>query len=244
VLVRAAARGPLVGSPLLGVVHRIASEAATGALHLVGDGRRKKIYFVDGRPEFVASTDTTEMLGEFLVATGRCMRMEIDMALALLPRYGGRLGDALVGLGVMRPVELFQAVSEQVRGRYLEAFRWDRGEWAFIEGDRSGEEVFPFAHDARELLRDAARAADPERLAAMHAPLAQQPLVRVASPPAPRSAYRLPAAWERVLDFPDGRTVREILDRERPRGASAVDEAHRALHLALSCDIVRPESQA
>ena len=39
------------------------------------------------------------------------------MALAMLPRFGGRLGDALVGLGVLRPIELFRAIHDQTQER-------------------------------------------------------------------------------------------------------------------------------
>ncbi|MBC7172335.1 MAG: serine/threonine protein kinase, partial [Polyangiaceae bacterium] len=100
---QAVRRGRLEGARLLPVFFSLVHGHETGVLHLWASGRggeevrRKKIYFVDGRPEFVASTDRRELLGEFLVARGYCLRMEVDMALALLPRYGGRLGDALVG---------------------------------------------------------------------------------------------------------------------------------------------------
>ena len=70
-----------------------------------------------------------ELLGEYLVRNGTCMRMEVDMALAVLGKHGGRLGDALVSLGVLRPAQLFVAVRGQVRDRYLEALRWERGRW-------------------------------------------------------------------------------------------------------------------
>ena len=53
---------------------------------------------VDGAPEYVTSNVGHELLGEYLVRNGTCMRMEVDMALAVLPKYGGRLGDALVSL--------------------------------------------------------------------------------------------------------------------------------------------------
>ena len=95
----------------------------TGML-LVRDGeRRKKVYLVEGAPEFVASTEKSELLGEHLIAQGQVLRMEVEMALAMLPRFGGRIGDALVGLGVLRPIELFRAIHEQIRYRFLEIYK-------------------------------------------------------------------------------------------------------------------------
>src|SRR5690606_33758399 len=98
---------------------QLALRRDTGAL-LFRDGvRRKKIYLVEGVPEFVVSTDKRELLGEFLVARGQVLRMEVEMALAMLPRFGGRIGDALCGLGVLRPIELFRAIHQQTQERFI-----------------------------------------------------------------------------------------------------------------------------
>ncbi len=232
-------RGFLGSARLLPVVHRISADRETGVLHLFDKQRRKKIYFVDGRPEFVASTDKNELLGEYLVATGVCLRMEVEMALALLPRYGGRLGDALVGLGVLRPVELFRAVSAQVRSKYLEAFRWRAGEWAYVPGARSQEETYPLAHDTRELLRDAALEAHPEELEAALSAMREKVLVKTADPPVPLGHYRVPDAWHRLLDVKGDATLGAIVARESMTGRLDTEEVYRAFYLGLSCEIVR-----
>lgn len=232
-------RGFLGSARLLSVVHRIAADEETGVLHLFERRRRKKIYFVDGRPEFVASTDKNELLGEYLVATGVCLRMEVEMALALLPRYGGRLGDALVGLGILRPVELFRAVSAQVRAKYLEAFRWRTGEWAYVPDVRSQEETYPLAHDCRELLRDAALEAHPEELEAVLSAVREKVLVKSESPVVPLSAYRVPEQWHRILDVQGDSTLGAIVARESLDRGLDTEEVYRAFYLGLSCDIVR-----
>src|ERR1019366_6088622 len=120
---------------------RLALARATGMLVIVGGSKRKKIYIVEGSPEFVASTDKRELLGEHLIARGQVLRMEVDMALAMLPKFGGRVGDALVGLGVLRPIELFRAFHEQTQERFMEVFRWKKGDLAFVRGARSHEET-------------------------------------------------------------------------------------------------------
>jgi eukaryotic-like serine/threonine-protein kinase len=239
-LSRADQQGSLGAARLLPVVHRLAADRATGVLHLWTEHRRKKIYFVDGRPEFVASTDKRELLGEFLVREGLCLRMEVEMALALLPRYGGRLGDALVGLGVLRPVQIFRAISDQVRERFLDAFRWRQGQWAFVPGERSHEETFPIGKDPYELLRDAALEAHPEELEAALAPICERLLVPSEDRSAPLAAYRMPDSWQRLIERVRGdATFSAILARELTSGADAED-VYRAFYLALSCDLVRP----
>jgi len=237
-LAQAEKQGQLRAATLLPVFYDIIARQQTGVLHLWQRNRRKKIYFVDGRPEFVASTDKSELLGEYLVASGRCLRMEIEMALALLPKYGGRLGDALVGLGILRPVELFRAISDQVRARLMEAFRWRRGEWAFVRGARSHEETFPLGRDPYELLRDAANEAHLEEIESVLEPLHERVLERCEDGP-PVTAFRMDASWVDVLDGVSGdATLGGVLARESASGAD-LEPAYRALYLGLACGLVR-----
>jgi serine/threonine-protein kinase len=237
-LAQAEKQGQLRAATLLPVFYDIVSKRQTGVLHLWQRNRRKKIYFVDGKPEFVASTDKSELLGEYLVATGQCLRMEVEMALALLPKYGGRLGDALVGLGILRPVELFRAITEQVRGRLMEAFRWRRGEWAFVRGARSHEETFPMGQDPYELLRDAASEAHLEEIESVLEPLRERVVERSEEGPS-LSVFRLDPGWVRALDAVSGdTTLGGLLARESAAGGD-LEPVYRALYLGLACGLVR-----
>jgi len=237
-LAQAEKQGQLRAATLLPVFYDIVARQQTGVLHLWQRNRRKKIYFVDGRPEFVASTDKSELLGEYLVATGQCLRMEIEMALALLPKHGGRLGDALVGLGILRPVELFRAISDQVRGRLMESFRWRRGEWAFVRGARSHEETFPMGLDPYELIRDAAGEAHLEEIESVLDPLRERVLERCDDGP-PLQTFRMDRRWVSVLDSVSGdTTLGGILARQSGSGAD-LEPAYRALYLGLACRLVR-----
>ena len=216
------------------LIHDIAAERRTGVLHFWDAARRKKIYFVDGNPEFVASTSRRELLGEYLVENGLCLKMEVDMALALLPRYGGRLGDALIGLAVLRPVELFRAMSEQVRARLLEVFRWRQGEWAFVPNARSHEETFPFGHDSYELLRDAVMQIRAGEIEAVLDPISEQllrPVSRIAL-----DAFHLPAGWRSALEELDGQTTFAALFARH--GKSMGIDLYRATFLGLCCGMI------
>jgi len=115
---------------------------------------RKDVYLIDGVPEFVSSNMATELLGEFLVARGTLERTELDMALAVLPRFDGRLGDTLTALGLIEPVMLFQYIAAQVREKLLELFTWDDGTAHFREGARPAERYFPLGLDPWRVLSD------------------------------------------------------------------------------------------
>jgi serine/threonine-protein kinase len=233
-------RGELRAAILLPLIHSLAAGRETGMLYLDDGKQRKKVYFVDGRPDFVASTRRDELLGDYLVATGKCLPMELDMALAVLPQHGGRLGDALVALGVLRPVELYQAVAGQVRARYLEAFRWRDGHWLYVRGAQSREQTYPIEQNAHVLMRDAAIQLHPSELEAALSPLWEKVITVAPSAPAPLSAYQVPDTWSWVLAQATGSaTVGHIFSTSHKSGVDPVD-ALRALFLGVSCQIVRP----
>lgn len=119
-------------------------------------GARKEVYVQNGVPEFVGSNLAGEMLGEFLVARSVISRGELDMALAVLPRFEGRLGDTLVSLGLVEPVHLFQHIATQVREKILDLFTWTAGNAEFYRGVPSPPSRFPLAIDVWELLDEGA----------------------------------------------------------------------------------------
>lgn len=218
---------------------QIALRRDTGALYFRDGQRRKKIYLVEGVPEFVMSTDKRELFGEHLVARGQALRMEVEMALAMLPRFDGRLGDALCGLGVLRPIELFRAIQQQMHDRYLEVFSWRAGEVAFVRGARSHEETFPLGLDPFELVlrgvRDAYEAAEVE---AILAPLGDDEIAPVVPLPVRLEAFRLPEPEEHVLRSVTRPMPVEDIARGARRFATR-EEALRAIFCGLSCDLVR-----
>ena len=232
-------RGDLSGAALLPIVNSLARNRESGVLYLDDGKRKKKVYFVEGRPDFVASTMRDEMLGQYLVDKGVCLPMEVDMGLAVLPQHKGRLGDALVSLGVLRPVELYRAVASQVRGRYLDAFKWRRGEFLYVRDKASHEETYPIEQDAHVLMRDACMALHASELEAALAPLWE----KVIRPPLESSgamgAYQLPDSWRWVLSQARGdQTVGSLFARCTMQSGLDAEDAMRALFLAISCRLL------
>ncbi|HKU40946.1 MAG TPA: protein kinase [Polyangiales bacterium] len=232
-------RGDLNGAALLPIVNSLARNRESGVLYLEDGKRKKKIYFVDGRPDFVASTMRDEMLGQYLVDKGVCLPMEVDMGLAVLPQHKGRLGDALVSLGVLRPVELYRAVASQVRGRYLDAFKWRRGEFLYVRNRKSQEETYPIEQDAHVLMRDACLALHASELEAALAPLWEKVIRPPLEPTVSASAYQLPDSWRWVLSQARGdQTVGSLFARCTMQSGLDAEDAMRALFLAISCRLL------
>jgi serine/threonine-protein kinase len=213
----------------------------TGAILLRHGARWKKVYLVDGTPEFAASTDKRELLGEHLIASGAVQRLEVEMAMSILPRFGGRLGDALVGLGVLRPVELVRAILAQTVDRYLELFRWREGEIAFDGGASSGEETFPLGVAPLDIVARGVRESySPDEIQLWLEALGDAPLAPVLSPLLRLDALRWTEGEGRVLAALLGpRLLGDFLREESATGDVSAEEVRRAVFLGLSFGVLR-----
>lgn len=132
-------------------------ERSTGLWLCEQGAVRKEVYVKDGVPVFVTSNQAGELLGEFLVARGVISRGELDMALAVMPRFEGKLGDTLVGLGLVEPVHLFQHIGAQVTEKLLDVFLWTTGTACFYRDAPSPPSAFPLGLDGFAILDEGIR---------------------------------------------------------------------------------------
>ena len=234
-------RGTLDPARLPTRLFHLAVRRETGLLVLRDGQRRKRIFFVEGTPECVTSTDKRELLGEFLIRRGQVLRMEVEMALAMLPRFGGRLGDALVGLGVLRPIELFRAIHDQTQERLNEVFRWKTGEIALARGVRSQEETFPLGVDPYELIGRGIRDGySYEELEATLEPVGEEVLERVSTPPVRVEMFRLPEAQVAAIEAITGKTtLNKLVAQLGSAGTADPEDVLRAVFLGLACELLR-----
>jgi serine/threonine-protein kinase len=131
---------------------RLATDRETGQLVVERGDVTKEIFLVDGAPEFVSSNVPAERFGEYLVARGVISAGELSMALAILPRFQGKLGDTLVGLSLLRPLEVFRHLTRQVRDKIIDVFAWQSGSYRYFRGRMNRREAFPLGLDAFEIL--------------------------------------------------------------------------------------------
>lgn len=120
-------------------------------------GVRKELYVKDGVPEFVTSNLAEELLGEYLVSKRVISRGELDMALAVMPRFEGKLGDTLAALGLVEPVHLFQHIAGQVREKLLDLFTWNGGQAELYLGVPTPDISFPLGLDPWVMLDEGIR---------------------------------------------------------------------------------------
>jgi serine/threonine-protein kinase len=216
----------------------LAVAGETGLLRFEVAGVVKEIFLVGGAPESVSSSLRSERFGEFLVGKGVLGAGDLDLALSMLPSYNGKLGDTLVALGLLRPLDVFRLLSQQVRDRVIDVFGWTEGTFAFYRGITNPHDSFPLGLDTFEILGVGVANLSAELLEPRFgSQLDYRPIatgrVRVAP-----EAFRLGPTPREVLDMLDGeRTVRAWMEQFTNR-----DELLtflRSLYLLIETDLAQ-----
>ena len=224
-------------SPLR-VLFRLMTARATGLLVVAVGGIKKEIYVRDGQPEYVSSNVANELFGNYLVSKGVLSDGELAMALAMMPHYGGKLGDTLVGLGLLKPLEVFRHLTRQVRSKIIDVCTWNKGSFGWYAGRENPREAFPLDFNAFEILGAGAMALSDELIEAWVAKHADLRLR------ASRTRRVGPERFEvkglvAVCDQLDGRrTVGDLVERQPDRDERL--RVGRMLCLLEACDLARP----
>lgn len=117
-----------------------------------GDSSRSELYFERGKLVLTVSNEPAMLLGERLVSKGLIDRAELEMAVLVMHRYNGQLGDTIIGLGLADPIEVFQALRAQGRERVAGLFKWRAGKLAFYRGIEPAKVDFRLDLDIPGLL--------------------------------------------------------------------------------------------
>jgi serine/threonine protein kinase len=224
-------------SPLR-VLFRLMTARATGLLLVTVGGIRKEIYVRDGQPEYVSSNVASELFGNYLVSKAVLSDGELAMALAMMPHYGGKLGDTLVGLGLLKPLEVFRHLTRQIRTKIIDVCTWNKGSFGWYAGRENPREAFPLDFNAFEILGAAAMALSEDVVESW---IARNSAVRLRAPRTPRigpERFEVKGLVE-LCDTLDGRrSVAELVETLPDR----TDRLNlgRMLCLLESCDLARP----
>ena len=139
------------------LIHRLASARANGLLVLEGRaGILKEIYLGAGHPQYVSSNVVSERLGDFLIAQGVVSATALERAVAVMPRFGGRLADTLVGLGLVSALDAYRLLTAQVTGKLIDVCSWTKGRHRWYLGRANPFQVQPLHLDAFRVLATAA----------------------------------------------------------------------------------------
>ncbi len=225
------------------LLYRLTTGRANGLLTAAVGGIKKEIYVRGGVAEYVTSNVASELLGHYLVSRGALSAGELAMALAMMPHYGGKLGDTLVGLGLLKPLEVFRHLTYQVRQKLIDVCTWTKGTFAWYEGTENTRTAFPLDLNTFEVLGAGAMAMPDDAVGQWMMERAASTVVRVRPRPAVElerfEITGLPTLYSRVDgDRTVGQLVTETLDPMSQRRQA------RMLLLLEQCELVRTATQA
>ena len=226
-----------VTSPLR-VMFRLMTARATGLLVVAVGGIKKEIYVRDGQPEYVSSNVASELFGNYLVAKGVLSEGELAMALAMMPHYGGKLGDTLVGLGLLKPLEVFRHLTRQVRSKIIDVCTWNKGGFGWYSGRENPREAFPLDFNAFEILGAGAMALSDDYIETW---IAKNGSLKLR---ASRTRRVGPERFEvkglvQLCELLDGkRSVADLVEMQTERNERL--KTGRMLCLLEACDLARP----
>jgi serine/threonine protein kinase len=230
--------GEFATTPPLRVLFRLMTARATGLLVVAIGGIKKEIYVRDGQPEYVSSNVASELFGNYLVTKGVLSDGELAMALAMMPHYGGKLGDTLVGLGLLKPLEVFRHLTRQVRTKIIDVCTWNKGGFAWYAGRENPREAFPLDFNAFEILGAGAMALSEdvtEHWLAKHGNMRlRASRTRRVGP----ERFEVKGLVEMFESLDGKRSVSEIVEAHEDRAEQL--KTGRMLHLLESCDLARP----
>ncbi len=223
-------QGELSEVGMLSMLMRVLRESATGVLFAergAGGGAapmRKELYFQAGKLHHVASTNATELLGEYLVRRGKLAREELDLALGILPRYQGRMGDTLISLGLVDAVEIFRAIREQGRDRVADLFTWRFGKVSFYRDRAAAHVEFPLELDLPQLMVAGLEAEMPGNVPLDRYRGHLSRVLRLRPPPPELAAVTWPPSVSRLRALREAPlALRELLRLGAQSGAAATD---------------------
>lgn len=230
------------GASFLKALSRLVFDEESGVLIVEAAPVRKEVYVHKGRLTHVASNLAGEMLGEYLVQQGEITRGELNMALAMLPRFDNRLTRALVELDLLDESRLLQLTDRMARDHIMDLFRWRRGTLRFFRGVTPPPTSVPLTMESFEVLRAGGHAL--EQPAEHFGPLLDRKLRRPEA--LPSNAARLlvvPAAHD-LLASADGQTpIWQVLNRIAADRDVPPAEVLRELYLLLETGLVELDGQ-
>ena len=205
-----------------------------------GESTRKEVYLSQAKIIHVASTERSELFGEYLVRRGVIERHELDLALAVLPRYNGRLGDTLIALNLVDAVQIFRAIRDQGRDRITEVFTWTDGAVTFYRNVAPNRVEFPLDLDLAPLMTAGLETGvSDDQIMQQHRNRMDDLLVGVAEiPDTMRLAAWPPEVLKIVGAAGDGRTQRDLLGALTAARLIDMASALRAIDVACAAGLL------
>jgi len=227
--------GDIAITPAIAVLFKRMVERATGALHISLHAVKKEIFFVDGRPESVATNIAAEQIGNYLVARGALANSDLSKVLEALERKPGDIGDVIVERQLVDPTELRRHWSELTRDSVIDVATWKKGSYQWYAGRQARTHSFRLDASPFELLGEAVLRLDDRLVLPTQTAQGQRKLVASPEPRVDPNCFGIDGMDELFSLLDGSRTVDEIVRRYPDRTL-----VYRMLYLLEACELIAP----
>jgi tetratricopeptide (TPR) repeat protein len=148
-------RGSLEDLPLPLLLLRLYRRRYSGSLSVSREGVEKRVFLREGVPVMAESNRPSESLGVQLMDAGRITRDDYARVVETVRTRRCKEGAALLGLQLVEPRELYEALKQQVRLRLLDCLAWSRGSFALEAGASPVDDATDFRCDPIPLVQEA-----------------------------------------------------------------------------------------
>jgi len=186
----------------------------TGILEVTRGHAFKHVYFDRGAAIYVESESRQESLGQILVRQGIVSDQDIMLSLENMAAYGRKQGGALVEMGLINPMQLYQALRLQMREKVVNLFHWFEGEYFFDETPFDKFNLTIFELPMPRLIWDGiVETYSPESVRELFTEVVDQVVIRTAPMPIDRRSANLDDDVWLLLKLVDGkRTIAQIVE--------------------------------
>lgn len=189
-------------------------EERTGILEVMRGHSVKHVYFDRGSAIYVESESRQESLGQILVRQGIVSAQDVMLSLENMAAYGRKQGGALVEMGLINPMQLYQALRLQMREKIINLFHWFDGEYFFDETPYDKFNLTIFELPMPRLIWDGIiETYSPESVRELFSEVINQVVIRTAPQPIDRRSSNLDDDVWLLLKLIDGkRTIAQIVE--------------------------------
>ena len=147
------------------------AEGSSGRLHLRQGNVEKLVHFLGGYPVFVESNQLSETLGDQLRQEGKLRPTDHEALLDEMSQTGVRMGQLLVGRGLLEPGELREVLRYNLAEKLVSTFGWTEGEFFHDSDAELGNQDFSFSLSPFRIVLDGVQRLSDDAIISRYLPL-------------------------------------------------------------------------
>ncbi|GEM_PF-1382545 len=155
-------KGDLSNISLSDIFQTLSMSQMSGTLRISSPAGVRTVYFEQGKAQLVGDQENrNRLIGDKLIAAGILNPRDLKNALLRQKAKGGRVGDILVGMGVISRDQIEAVVQSHEEEEIYSLFTWKKATFEFFKGESPPEEAARSNfYDVSGILLEVARRKD------------------------------------------------------------------------------------